>query len=244
MVAAVLLGAVVFCGVALSGWRLELSVRPLAARAADISMRSGRKSGRSKPTEQTRGGGGGFSSSVLPAASSRKSTTARAGDEPASGRVTVNHDALLASQLALNAAEHERECDAGLAAWPSITCAAAATAVGTVARSVRSDSLLSPNNEPFGTRDLVHVTTDAVLPPDVCSAIIAEAEAIGAARGWASRYTLQDSSREIHAAELPTSSALIGAALPGITATAAAALLPLLGADGSHLRVYNALVVR
>jgi hypothetical protein len=242
--AAVFLIGAVLCEGAWSGLGLGSALRPVAARAADVSMGSGRRSGRSKPIEKTRGGGRGFGSFALSATGGKKSPAASVTNELASEADTVNRGALLASQLALNTAEHERECAAGLAAWPSITSAAAATAVGTLPRSVRSDSLLSPNNEPFGTRDLVHVTTAPVLPPDACSVIVAEAEATGAAQGWASRYTLQDSSRELHAAELPASSALIGAALPGIAATAAAALVPLLGPDGGHLRVYNALVVR
>jgi hypothetical protein len=243
MASAVLLAcAIAFSEGALSGRRLGLAVQP--PQRADVSMRSGRKSSRSKPVKQTRGGGEGFGSSTPPTTSSGQRTPAGVSDEPARERVTPSHDALLSSQLALNAAEHQRECEAGLAAWPSIATAAGATPVGTLPRSVRSDSLLSPNNEPFRTRDLVHITTAPVLAPDACAAIVAEAEATGNAHGWASRYTLQDSSRELHAAELPKSAALIAAALPGIAATAAAVLVPSLGPDGSHLRVYNALVVR
>eukprot|EP00967_Tisochrysis_lutea_P143718 scaffold267341_cov30-Tisochrysis_lutea.AAC.2 len=200
-------------------------------------MRAQSKGGRAKRGER-RPGGGGFGGGVK----RRPSETDKAVDRegPAVSAPTV----VLSEQLVLNAVDHQRECDAGLATWPSVVQAGKATVVPTVAHTVQSDSLLSPGNEPFGTRALVHVTTAPVLAPEACSAIVEEAERVGATRGWASRYTLQDSSNELHAAELSASAALISDALPTIAATAAAALLPSLAPDGSHLRVYNSLVVR
>jgi len=151
-------------------------------------MGSKRSGGRwSKPNKQTRGGGGGGFGAATRKLGVPAAVRGAKGEDEAPDLA-----ALLASQLAVNAADHERECSVGLTTWPTIAMHSThARVFPTTASSVQSDSLVSPGNAPFGSRRLVHVTTEPVLAPEACALIVAEAEEVGSRCGWASRYTLQ-----------------------------------------------------
>ena len=140
----------------------------------------------------------------------------------------------MASEIALNAADHERECTDGLLQWPSIAATDKASPVATRPYNVHSESLLSVGNAPYGSCALVHVTNEPLISADDCAAMIAEAETRGDAFGWGSRYTNQ-ASDEVEISELPGATKILLAALPRFAATAAAALLP--GIPASSLRV-------
>ena len=129
------------------------------------------------------------------------------------------------SNMAESTADHERECAAGLVQWPTIAASDVALPVATRPYYVHSDSLCSVGNAPHGSRALAHVTNGPLLTVDDCAAIIAEAETLGNATGWGSRYTNQ-ASDEMEFSQLPGASQILAAALPRLAATAAAALLP------------------
>ena len=129
------------------------------------------------------------------------------------------------AHLALNVAEHERECTAGLQLWPTIANADESHPVATTPHLVHSDSLFSVDNVPYRTRALAHVTNEPLLAADECAALVTEAETHGSAAGWGSRYTNQ-ASDEVEISELPGATQILAAALPRLAATAAAALLP------------------
>ncbi|KAJ1623692.1 hypothetical protein T492DRAFT_289632 [Pavlovales sp. CCMP2436] len=151
----------------------------------------------------------------------------------------------LEEQLALDAAQHLAECAAGFHRWPTIADAVdeetSLRAARTTPHSVHSDSVVSPRNTPFLTRELVRMTEEPVLAAEECAAIVREAEARGEAVGWQSRFTLQASSSEVLVSHLPLASTILASALPRVAALAAT-LLP--GIHPSDLRVYNAIVVR
>ena len=138
-----------------------------------------------------------------------------------------------AALLSAVAADHEAECAAGLAQYP--TCATAA------ARPISTREV----DDPFEyTQDHPFVgcpvrLASSLLPADVCSLIISEARERDT---WDSRYTYAGSSDEAHLYSLPSSHAAVSAALPDVCAAAATLLAPQLPPTG--LRVYNALVIR
>ena len=105
----------------------------------------------------------------------------------------VSSHATLSYELAVNAKEHENECSSALKQWPTIahTYCAHEPLGTTTANHVHSSSLISPDNRPFHSRALVHVTDSPLLSAADCAAIIEEAERLGLERGWRSRYTLQ-----------------------------------------------------
>ena len=113
--------------------------------------------------------------------SATASSSARIGDEPWE-----------AEQRAINRQAHRLECEAALAAWPTITLARrhGETMVGTTAYATHGDAM-SHGDAPYFTNELIKLTDEPLLSADVCSAIIEETEARGVALGWGSRYTLQ-----------------------------------------------------
>ena len=136
--------------------------------------------------------------------------------------------------MALDTADHQRECAAGLLQWPSIAASDSAIAVATTPYHVHSDSLFSVGNAPHCSRALAHVTKEPLLTADECAAIITEAEELGNASGWGSKYTNQ-ASDEMEFSALPGATQILAAALPRLAATAVAALLPTMRA--SSMRV-------
>jgi hypothetical protein len=140
----------------------------------------------------------------------------------------------LASNMALDTADHQRECAAGLLQWPSIAASDSAVPVATTPYHVHSDSLFSVGNAPHCSRALAHVTKEPLLTADECAAIITEAEELGNASGWGSSYTNQ-ASDEMEFSALPGATRILAAALPRLAATAVAALLPTMRA--SSMRV-------
>ena len=122
-----------------------------------------------------------------------------------------------AALLSAVAADHEAECAAGLAQYP--TCATAA------ARPISTREI----DDPFEfTQDHPFVgcpvrLASSLLPADACSLIISEARERDT---WDSRYTYAGSSDEAHLYLLPSSHAAVSAALPDVCAAAATLLAP------------------
>jgi len=106
------------------------------------------------------------------------------GDVDYTVKVSRDFGNTLRQHLAANTEEHARDCAAGLLAWPTISHPTDHPAVTTTAHGVKTDSLISPGNAPFFSRDLVHVTDTALLSADMCKTIIDEAEEYARQNGW------------------------------------------------------------
>ena len=188
--------------------------------ASAHGMKASRGKGGGKRSKLSSAARGFASSGPQIAAADVRDSEGNSGGEPA-----VREPISMASEMALNAADHERECTAGLLQWPTIAATQDAVPVATTPYSVHSDSLFSEGNAPYGSRALAHVTNEPLLSADECAAMITEAEARGKAVGWGSRYTNQ-ASDEVEIGALPVAAQVFAAALPRFAATAAAALLP------------------
>lgn len=101
--------------------------------------------------------------------------------------------------------------------------------------------LVSPGNEPYGTRELLLKSSGQLLSDSECDGLVDAMDAHSASRGWDQRYPLAGYTREVKVSDMPEALALLNASLESKLLPAAAATF---GLEPSSLRVNEALVVK